>query len=192
MIPSPNTLAGIDAFTKGAFLTSSKLTQTFIGTFCNAPLREACFLPIDVAVGASAKQLNEAGIDAFTKGAFLTSSKLTQTFIGTFCNAPLREACFLPIDVAVGASAKQLNEATPPQFPLGNVRSRIGLFRGPSDRLADPKDIDDLVKKIGGVVALNYHVPQQTFQHLDFVLGSYATDIVHEPMMQFLSKYSGI
>ncbi|KAH7939101.1 hypothetical protein HPB52_005864 [Rhipicephalus sanguineus] len=80
---------------------------------------------------------------------------------------------------------------TPPPFPLENIRSRIGLFRGPSDRLADPADVDDLVKRIGQVVALNYYVPQQTFQHLDFVLGSYATDIVHNTMIQFVSNYSG-
>ncbi|KAL1429421.1 hypothetical protein MTO96_002469 [Rhipicephalus appendiculatus] len=179
--------AGIDVFTMGALLTSNVLTQTFIGVFCNTPLRGACFLPIQIAVGASSQQLNETRIPVYI--AHQPAGTSTQNIIHYAQN--YRAKNFRRYDYGFFKNRAIYGQSTPPPFPLENIRSRIGLFRGPSDRLADPTDVDDLVKKIGQVVALNYYVPQETFQHLDFVLGSYATDILHNPMMQFVSNYSG-
>ncbi|XP_037580482.1 lipase lipl-1-like [Dermacentor silvarum] len=179
--------AGIDVFTMGALLTSSMLTQTFIGVFCNTPLRGACFLPIQVVVGASSEQLNRTRIPVYI--AHQPAGTSTKNIVHYAKNYRARN--FKRYDYGLLENQKRYGQVTPPQFPLEKVRSRIGLFRGPSDRLADPTDIDDLVKQIGKVVALNYDVPQQTFQHLDFVLGSYATEILHEPMIQFVSNYSG-
>ncbi|XP_065309604.1 lipase lipl-1-like [Dermacentor albipictus] len=186
-LPAELIKAGIDVLTRGALLTSSVLTQTFIGEFCNTRLRGACFLPIQIAVGASSEQLNRTRIPVYI--AHQPAGTSTKNIVHYAKN--YRAKNFNRYDYGFLENQKRYGQATPPQFPLENIRSRIGLFRGPSDRLADPTDIDDLVKRIGKVVALNYNVPQQTFQHLDFVLGSNATGIVHEPMIQFVSKYAG-
>ncbi|KAK8776974.1 hypothetical protein V5799_029681 [Amblyomma americanum] len=146
-------------------------------------------------------------------GGFLTSNSITRFLITNFCNNIFRGACYLPINVIVGASREQLNkmyrarnflmynfgfeenmmrygQPEPYEYPLENVFAPIALFTGPSDRLADPDDVQSLRTRIRDAIVFDYEVPQETFKHLDFVVGHDATAMVHEPMIALVQGFN--
>ncbi|KAH9379422.1 hypothetical protein HPB48_008573 [Haemaphysalis longicornis] len=83
-------------------------------------------------------------------------------------------------------------QATPPVYPLEKITAPVALFRGMGDIIADPKDVEDLSRRLRHVLVMDYVVPDEDFTHQDFLFGYNATDILHRPMISLLKNFTTI
>lgn len=84
------------------------------------------------------------------------------------------------------------SQDSPPEYPLENVQAAIALVTGKGDRLADPEDVQHLRSRISAAVVFDYELPDESFAHLDFVIGSYVADILHVPVVSLLAEYNNV
>ncbi|XP_077531095.1 lipase 3-like [Haemaphysalis longicornis] len=177
----------ITMFTKGGFLTASSFTQSLITSFCNNIFRGACFLPVDIAVGASEEQLNKT-----RKPVYLAHQPVGTSVQNIIHYTQMyRAKNFIMYNYGSDKNLVRYGQGEPPEYPLENVVAPIALFTGASDRFANPTDVMDLRSRIQKAIVFDYQVPQESFKHLDFVLGYDATRILHEPMIEFVQGFNG-
>ncbi|XP_077493762.1 gastric triacylglycerol lipase-like [Amblyomma americanum] len=194
-IETPVTLLGpvaevvasfLNLFTMGGFLTSNSITRFLITNFCNNIFRGACYLPINVIVGASREQLNKTRIPVYL--AHMPAGTSTRNII--HYTQMYRARNFLMYNYGFEENMMRYGQPEPYEYPLENVFAPIALFTGPSDRLADPDDVQSLRARIRDAIVFDYEVPQETFKHLDFVVGHDATAMVHEPMIALVQGFN--
>lgn len=82
------------------------------------------------------------------------------------------------------------NQPEPLAYPLENVYAPIALFTAASDRFANPDDVLNLRSRIHDAIVFDYQLPQESFMHLDFVIGCDATLILHEPMIALVQGFN--
>jgi len=78
--------------------------------------------------------------------------------------------------------------ATPPQYDLNKVNTKIALFWGDNDWLAAAADLIKIIMKVPTIVE-NYEVPWPEWNHLDFL---YAIDIdqyINIPLLNVLREH---
>nr|XP_037273360.1 cyclin-dependent kinase 1-like [Rhipicephalus microplus] len=89
------------------------------------------------------------------------------------------------------AGSSACNQAPEPyEYPLEHVFAPIALFTGASDRFANPKDVQSLRSRLGENIVFDYEVQQETFMHLDFVVGYDAALMLHEPMISLVQGWN--
>ncbi|KAH6924754.1 hypothetical protein HPB50_023789 [Hyalomma asiaticum] len=193
-------------FTRGALLTASETTQFLITQVCNNVFRGACFLPVNVAVGASREQLNKTRIPVYLahmpSGTSIRNiihytqvSLYTQCCIVYLVSAYIffqmyRSQNFIMYNYGFEENLIRYNQPEPYEYPLEHVFAPIALFTGASDRFANPVDVQDLRSRIRDSIVFDYEVPQETFSHLDFVVGYDAAVLLHEPMISLVQGWN--
>ncbi|KAA0187240.1 hypothetical protein HAZT_HAZT009870 [Hyalella azteca] len=75
---------------------------------------------------------------------------------------------FTKYDYGALGNQNHYGQTTPPAFNLDNVVTPTALFWGANDWLATPEDVARLATELPNVI-LNYRVPFDMFNHLDFV-----------------------
>jgi len=78
------------------------------------------------------------------------------------------------------------NQDDPPEYDLSKIKVPIGLFWSDNDLLADRRDVSILRTTLGANVNLDYKVPDNLFNHLDYVFGKDQMTLVYEPLLQFI------
>ncbi|XP_064097592.1 lipase 3-like [Macrobrachium nipponense] len=76
----------------------------------------------------------------------------------------------------------------PPLYNLAKVTAPVGLFWGNTDWLADPTDVARLAADLPNLV-LNYNVPKEEFNHLDFGWGIHANEYVYTKVLELFAAY---
>ncbi|XP_075530271.1 gastric triacylglycerol lipase-like [Dermacentor variabilis] len=173
-------------FTKGGLLTSTPTTQFLITQFCNNVFRGACFLPVNVAVGASREQLNKTRIPVYL--AHMPAGTSIRNII--HYTQMYRAQNFIMYNYGFEENLIRYNQPEPYEYPLEHVFAPIALFTGAADRFADPNDVQSLRSRIGDAIVFDYEIPQDTFMHLDFVVGYDATVMLHEPMVALVQGFN--
>ncbi|MCL7052024.1 hypothetical protein MKW94_000808, partial [Papaver nudicaule] len=88
------------------------------------------------------------------------------------------------------SNQRRYGQPTPPRYPLSNIPKDIPIFMsyGPNDYLADPTDVQTLLRdmkhdkrKLEAQVINNYG-------HLDFIMATNANDVVFKPMIAFIKR----
>lgn len=177
-----------DAFTKGGFLVSSQEQKNIIATVCNSPLRDICYAPLALLFGKNTKQLNRTRIPVYVANAPAgTSSRDIIHFVQVF-----RQRNFVRFDYGKKENKVRYGQATPPAYPLEKIRVPVALFRGKGDMWADPKDVDDLSRKLHHVIVSDATVADPQFGHLDFVFACNAADMLHRPMINLFKNYTSV
>ncbi|XP_075726515.1 gastric triacylglycerol lipase [Rhipicephalus microplus] len=173
-------------FTNGALLTSSETTQFLINQFCNNVFRGACFLPVNVAVGASREQLNKTRIPVYL--AHMPAGTSIRNII--HYTQMYRAQNFIMYNYGFTENLIRYNQPEPYEYPLEHVFAPIALFTGASDRFANPMDVQSLRSRLGENIVFDYEVQQETFMHLDFVVGYDAALMLHEPMISLIQGWN--
>ena len=78
-------------------------------------------------------------------------------------------------------------QPTPPQYNLTNLHIPTAIFTGDHDWLADPKDVKNLIPKIRRVLINHTDIP--SYEHLDFIWGLSAPELVYSVVMELARKY---
>lgn len=185
--PVAELLAGfLHQFTMGGLLTSNTITQFLITSLCNNIFRGACFLPVNIAVGASDEQLNKTRIPVYL--AHMPSGTSIRNII--HYTQMYRAQNFIMYNYGFEQNLIRYNQPEPLAYPLGNVYAPIALFTAASDRFANPDDVLNLRSRIHDAIVFDYQLPQESFMHLDFVIGCDATLILHEPMIALVQGFN--
>ncbi|XP_077531071.1 lipase lipl-1-like [Haemaphysalis longicornis] len=173
-------------FTMGGFLTSTTFTQFLLNSLCNNIFRGACFLPVDIAVGASKEQLNETRIPVYL--AHMPSGTSIRNII--HYTQMYRAQNFIMYNYGFEENFLRYGQGEPVAYPLENVFAPIALFTAASDRFANPTDVMHLRSRIQEAIVFEYQLPQDSFMHLDFVIGCDATLMLHEPMIALVQGFN--
>jgi len=131
-------------------------------------------------------------------------TQMNETMLSTIAShIPAGTSSYTILQFAQGINSKDFgafdwgNEETnikhhgtsiPPKYDLTKVNTKIALFWGDNDWLAQAEDLLRLVMKLPNIVE-NYEVPWPEWNHLDFL---YAIDIdqyTNNHLLEVLSKY---
>lgn len=76
---------------------------------------------------------------------------------------------------------------TPPAYNLKNVLTRVILHYSDNDWLSSPIDVRRLYAKLPN--AEMNHIPDEQFEHMDFVWGIGARKVLYEPIIASMKLY---
>ncbi|XP_046430772.1 lipase 3-like isoform X1 [Neodiprion fabricii] len=80
---------------------------------------------------------------------------------------------------------QKYNQAEPPEYNLQNVRIPMAIFYGSNDLLADYKDVERLASELPNV-ELKHKVSLENFNHIDFLYGVDAPNVVYRHVVKYL------
>lgn len=76
---------------------------------------------------------------------------------------------------------------TPPDYNLNNVQARVILHYSDNDWLSAPVDVERLYKKLPNA-EIN-HIPDKKYEHMDFVWGIGAKEVLYKPIIASMKLY---
>lgn len=91
-----------------------------------------------------------------------------------------------------GSAGNQIayGQPTPPEYNVTNIKRPLYFMYAANDILASPADVKYLAKKVSATLVDLYLVPNQTFDHVDFIFGKDAPQLVYKPLIKVLKKYT--
>ncbi|XP_061401977.1 lipase 3-like [Musca vetustissima] len=95
---------------------------------------------------------------------------------------------FCQMDYGEKKNQQIYGQPTPPDYNLDNIVAPTYLYSSTNDGLCNPKDVDTLVSKVKNLAG-DYRVPDQTFNHLDFIVAKNMREMVNEPVMRNIFKH---
>jgi len=131
-------------------------------------------------------------------------TQMNETMLETIANhIPAGTSTYTILQYAQGINSKDFNgmdwgddhlnmqhhgSVVPPSYDLTKINTKIALFWGDNDWLAQVEDLIKIIMKVPSIVE-NYEVPWPEWNHLDFL---YAIDIdkyQNEHLLEVLAKY---
>ncbi|XP_014480140.1 PREDICTED: lipase 3 isoform X2 [Dinoponera quadriceps] len=94
---------------------------------------------------------------------------------------------FRPYDYGGQKNQEIYNATQPPDYDFTNVTVPIALFYSDNDWFVDNSDVKRLYGMLDNVVDV-YRVPYPKFNHLDFIWGKDAPQLVYKRLLQVISK----
>uniref|UniRef100_A0A1I8P4Y5 Partial AB-hydrolase lipase domain-containing protein n=1 Tax=Stomoxys calcitrans TaxID=35570 RepID=A0A1I8P4Y5_STOCA len=95
---------------------------------------------------------------------------------------------FCQMDYGTKKNNEIYGQPTPPDYNLENILAPTYFYSSQNDGLCNPKDVDTLVSKTIHLAG-DYRVPDQTFNHLDFIVANHMREMVNDPVMQNIFKH---
>eukprot|EP01114_Cavostelium_apophysatum_P013693 TRINITY_DN3375_c0_g1_i2.p1 TRINITY_DN3375_c0_g1~~TRINITY_DN3375_c0_g1_i2.p1 ORF type:complete len:293 (+),score=28.55 TRINITY_DN3375_c0_g1_i2:330-1208(+) len=98
-----------------------------------------------------------------------------------------RGSTFCMYDYGAAGNLIHYGQSTPPVYNLGSMKVPTALFSGGLDNFADPMDVKTLTATLPNIVFTNI---QPDYEHLDFVWGESAYQLIYPQVVTLLNKYS--
>ncbi|CAH1389705.1 unnamed protein product [Nezara viridula] len=83
---------------------------------------------------------------------------------------------------------KRYGDIIPPEYNLTKVTSPVSIHYSLQDSFVDPKVIDKLAKKLPKLIG-TFVVSSPSFNHMDYVVGIHARELVYQDIFNIISKY---
>ncbi|KAK8754079.1 hypothetical protein OTU49_010156 [Cherax quadricarinatus] len=83
---------------------------------------------------------------------------------------------------------RRYHQTTPPLYYPTRIKVPVVLMSGKNDFLADPKDVSNLAAHLPNLI-INYIVPLQDFNHIDFVWGVDAAQYVYRVILKYMKFF---
>ncbi|EDW95163.1 lipase 3 [Drosophila yakuba] len=78
----------------------------------------------------------------------------------------------------------------PPDYDLRKITAPTHLYSSNNDALCGPEDVKTLVANFPHLKE-DYHVPVQSFNHLDFIIARNMKELVNDPVIERINSYEG-
>ncbi|XP_072140841.1 lipase member M-like [Dermacentor andersoni] len=151
-------------FSKAGFLGASEGLSVLLAKLCEILNGEVCSLAITITLFSSPYQLNEV----------------------------YKAKDFVMYDHGAKENRERYNQANPPAYPLERITTPWALFSSEGDQVADSRNVEELVARLGSRVILHRVVPQKTFGHVDFSIGYRSTDFLHNVAIDLVKQQTGL
>jgi len=166
------------------FLPQSWLIKWFASHICTLSFGEKiCANIIFSLCGYDKPQMNETRLDVYTTHSPAGTS--VQNMIH-YAQA-YKSGKFMKYDYGKKENMDIYHQETPPEYDLTKFNVETVLYSGGNDWLADPSDVDRLVKMLPARNVLKHDVLEK-WMHLDFIWGMDATSLVYEDIIHSMKK----
>jgi lysosomal acid lipase/cholesteryl ester hydrolase len=171
----------------GAFFPTSMFNRVLTDHFCPmSSFKYICSNVVFLLTGFNQEQLNSTRLPVY------------------FANTPAGSSTKNILHYAQGVISKRfakynpevyenktlLERYSPPEYPLEKITSPyIALMSGLNDWLADPLDVEILRSKLRVKLLDDYIVPDDKWNHLDFIWGLDSGKFVNSRIIQLLTKF---
>lgn len=95
---------------------------------------------------------------------------------------------FCQMDYGVKKNKKIYGQVSPPDYKMDNIKAPTYLYSSYNDALCDSKDVNTLVANMPNLAG-DYRVPEESFNHLDFVVAKNLKELVNEPVIRNILKH---
>jgi lysosomal acid lipase/cholesteryl ester hydrolase len=96
---------------------------------------------------------------------------------------------FQQFDYGEEENLKRYGQKLPPLYDVDNIRVPVALFYATNDWLAGPLDVKSLYNKLERISIGLFKVPFDNFNHVDFLWGNDAPEIVYKKVIAILQQY---
>lgn len=99
---------------------------------------------------------------------------------------------FQYFDYGKQGNLQRYKQETPPQYDISNINVPIAFFYATNDWLADPNDVTLLYNHLSKTSIGMFKVPYDKFNHVDFMWGNDAPNLVYKPLINLMQRYTTI
>uniref|UniRef100_A0AAG5CT72 Partial AB-hydrolase lipase domain-containing protein n=1 Tax=Anopheles atroparvus TaxID=41427 RepID=A0AAG5CT72_ANOAO len=99
------------------------------------------------------------------------------------------EGNFQLFDYGESENQRRYGRATPPGYNLENISTPIALFYANNDWLAGPMDVANLFNQLHRTSIGMFKIPNDNFNHVDFLWGNDAPEVVYKQLMMLMQRY---
>lgn len=171
-----------DLFGRKDFFPQSPLIKWFATKFCShAPISELCGNIFFVLCGFDEKNLNMSRTPVYTTHCPAGTS--VQNMI--HWSQAVHRGKLMAYDYGKAGNMAHYNQSTPPMYHVEDMKVPTALWSGGHDTLADPKDVDLLLKQVPNLV-YHKHIPH--WEHLDFIWGLDAPEEMYGEMVRMMRQ----
>ncbi|XP_068215960.1 lipase 3-like [Palaemon carinicauda] len=176
----------LDLLGVGELFPSNEMMDYLAETYCdlNSTYAELCYNFLFLLAGPDAEELNKEFVPLIISHTPAGSSVHTIAHYGQMKNSNK----FCKYDFGTIGNINHYGQAEPPLYNLSQVTAPVGLFWGNTDWLADPQDVARLAADLPNLV-LDYNVPKEEFNHLDFGWAIHANEYVYTKILELFSSY---
>ena len=79
---------------------------------------------------------------------------------------------------------------TPPDYELSNIAASTFFYSSEKDIFCCPADVETLLEQMPRVFEM-HTVPDKSFTHLDFIVGSNVKELINDYILQRMNNYEG-
>ena len=174
-------------------MANGTLPAAFCALVCGAAgLRPECDLSLGLLFGFNNSHLDPAAIGRYMSHVPSGTSIFDfMHFAQLFRHAAaIGEPVFRRYDHGPLENLRRYGQLSPPDFDLGQVppETKVALYSGSLDTLADPKDVAWLVSRLEHPPVLQRKL--EGYGHLDFVWGEQAADDVYAELVTLLDTHT--
>ncbi|EDW76558.1 uncharacterized protein Dwil_GK14601, isoform A [Drosophila willistoni] len=167
------------------FLPKNEFIIMFNQLICDETTitKEICSNVIFLTTGFDKSQLNETMLPVVVGHAPAGASTKQMQHFGQL----KRSGEFRQFDYGWLRNHWRYGSINPPTYKLENVQAKVALYYGQNDWLAQPEDVEDLDRMLPNVVS-KYLVDYPEFNHLDFIWGIDARELLWERMFDLMKE----
>ncbi|EDW64196.1 lipase 3 isoform X1 [Drosophila virilis] len=168
------------------FLPKNEFIVMFNQLICDETTitKEICSNVIFLTTGFDKSQLNETMLPVVVGHAPAgASTKQMQHFAQV-----RRSGDFRQFDYGWLRNHWHYNSINPPAYKLESVKAKVALYYSQNDWLAQPTDVEALRRRLPNVVS-HYLVDYPEFNHLDFIWGVDARELLWDRMLQNMRSH---
>lgn len=96
---------------------------------------------------------------------------------------------FQQFDYGVSENQRRYGQVKPPSYELDNIRTPVALFYANNDWLAGPLDVANLFNRLTRTTIGMFKVPNDNFNHVDFLWGNDAPEVVYKQLLMLMQRY---
>jgi len=165
------------------FMANNDIIKTLSKTLCTSPYKSVCSNIIFLFCGFDPEQLNVTRLPIYLHH---TPAATSTQNINHFLQI-LSSGNFQRPDRGPTENKKRYGQMIPPMYDLDSITTKVALFWGENDLLADPTDVSWTAQRLKNVV-LKYRVPFDKFAHLDFMWAIDVNRLVYDKLVDTMAK----
>ncbi|XP_058456602.1 lipase 3-like isoform X2 [Malaya genurostris] len=96
---------------------------------------------------------------------------------------------FQQFDYGEAENQRRYGQPKPPSYDLNSITTPIALFYANNDWLAGPMDVANLFSRLSRTSIGMFRVPNDNFNHVDFLWGNDAPEVVYKQLLMLLQRY---
>lgn len=96
---------------------------------------------------------------------------------------------FQQFDYGEKENQRRYGQVKPPSYELDNIRTPVALFYASNDWLAGPLDVANLFNRLTRTTIGMFKVPNDNFNHVDFLWGNDAPEVVYKQLVMLMQRY---